>query len=303
MPNSAPSFWPRVSYVMPTFNRAATFEKALLSVVEERQHNYPNLEIVVIDGASKDGTVELIQQHADAGRIDFWLSERDRSAAEAFNKGVQAAKGEIIRYCAADDTLNPGHTRPMIELLRAQPDTAVLGARANYFHVHRDGRREPQPIYDQLESGWLNLDEVKTWVTAGVFGPIETWFFRRSVFDRVGYLDTAFRICPDLEFAFRVVKAGLPFYIAPERIVNKCYYEAGGNLVGEEANRLREWREVVTRHVGAAEAARLEPTGPRVPLASRWFWGAWLAGVKRIKQASPTTYDSARRILRGRRSS
>jgi len=292
---------PIVSYVMPTFNRVATFEQALLSVVQERQDNYQNLEIVVVDGASKDGTVDLIKKHAEVGHIDFWLSERDRSAAEAFNKGVKAAKGEIIRYCAADDTLSQGHTNQMVRRLLAQPELAVLGARASYFHVHPDGRREPQPIYDRLESGWLTLDEVTTWVTAGVFGPIETWFFRRSVFDRVGYLDTAYRICPDLDFAFHVVKAGLGFYIAPERIVNKCYFEGGGNLVGEDENKLREWREVLLRHTGRVDESLFKPATPAGSLPARLFWDAWLTGIKRIKRAAPGPYESARRLLRGRR--
>ena len=304
MPAVAPPVaWPLVSYVMPTFNRVATFEKALRSIVQERQDNYPNLEIVVIDGASKDGTTELIKQHAEAGHIDFWLSERDRSAAEAFNKGVKAAKGEIIRYCAADDTLVQGHTRPMVERLLAQPEIAVVGARASYFHVHADGRREAQPIYDRLESGRLTLDEVVSWVTGGVFGPIETWFFRRRVFDQVGYLDSAFRICPDLEFAFRVVKAGLGFYIAPERIVNKCYFEGGGNLVGEDANKLHEWREVLLRHTGRVDESLFRPATPQGPLPSRLFWSAWLAGVKGLKRTAPGAYETARRAVRGRRAS
>ena len=294
---------PLVSYVMPTFNRVATFEQALLSVVQERKENYPNLEIVVIDGASKDGTLDLIKRYAEAGHIDFWLSERDRSAAEAFNKGVQAAKGEIIRYCAADDTLSQGHTRPMVQRLLDDPKIQVLGARANYFHVHPDGRHEPQPVYDRLESGWLTHDEVVSWVTGGVFGPIETWFFRRGVFERVGYLDTAFRICPDLEFAFRVVKAGLPFFIAPERIVNKCYFEAGGNLVGEEQNRVREWREVLLRHVGRVDEALFKPAQPGVSLPARLFWETWLSGVKGVKRAAPGPYESFRRLVRGRRAS
>lgn len=292
---------PLVSYVMPTFNRAATFEQALRSVAREREENYARLEIVVMDGASKDGTLELIQRLADAGHIDQWRSERDRSAAEAFNKGVRIARGEIIRYCAADDTLTLGHTRRMVERLAAQPKLAVLGARANYFHVHPDGRREAQPIYDRLEAGELTLAEVGTWATGGVFGPIETWFFRRPVFDQVGYLDESLRICPDLDFAFRVVKAGLGFQIAPERIVDKCYFAAGGNLVGEAGNNFREWREVMLRHTGQCDESLFAPPGPKPPLPARLFWSAWMAGIKGAKRAAPGAYATLQRAVRGRR--
>lgn len=283
---------------MPTFNRVATFERALLSVVRERQDHYPELEIVVIDGASKDGTADLIRKHAAAGHIDFWLSEPDRSASEAFNKGVRAAQGELLRYVACDDELTQGCTRKMVEYLGTHPEIDVLGARANFYHVHPDGRQELQPAYQALQGGWLTEVELLTWVNQGVFGPIETWFFRRHVFARVGGMDPAFRICPDLDLAFRIVQAGMKFYIHPDRIVDKCFHESGGNLVADEARKQREWREVLLRHVGRVEEAWLRPPPTRVPLPEQLFFGAWLAGLKAAKRVAPGSYAAARRFLR-----
>jgi glycosyltransferase involved in cell wall biosynthesis len=156
---------PRVSFVLPVFNRAKTFERALLSVVREREEDYPNLEIVVIDGASKDGTAELIQKHA--GVIDYWVSERDGSAAEAFNKGVQAARGDIIRYFACDDELLPGMTRRMVEYLVAHPEMDVLGARAHCLQVDATGRRVLDKAHARLTGGWMTMDEVVSWDHSG----------------------------------------------------------------------------------------------------------------------------------------
>ena len=80
---------PLVSFVMPVFNRANVIERALDGIIRERRENYPNIEIVVIDGGSSDGTVEILKRYGS--QIDYWISERDSGAADAFNKGVKAA--------------------------------------------------------------------------------------------------------------------------------------------------------------------------------------------------------------------
>jgi glycosyltransferase involved in cell wall biosynthesis len=278
---------PRVSFVLPVFNRAKTFERALLSVVREREEDYPNLEIVVIDGASKDGTAELIQKHA--GVIDYWVSERDGSAAEAFNKGVQAARGDIIRYFACDDELLPGMTRRMVEYLVAHPEMDVLGARAHCLQVDATGRRVLDKAHARLTGGWMTMDEVVSWDRSGVFAYIETWFFRRCVFEQVGYLDARYRICPDVDFAFRLVKAGCHFYVLPDVIVNKVFYSDGSNLVADTGKSLTELRQIFATHAGAWQRFKFFWTYPQ-PLPARLFWGAWLKAVKGWQASSPSTY-------------
>lgn len=278
---------PRVSFVLPVFNRVKTFEAALLSVVREREAHYPNLEIVVIDGASKDGTVDLIQKHA--GVVDYWVSERDGSAAEAFNKGVNAATGEIIRYFACDDLLTPGTTRRMVDHLLAHPDVDVLGARANCVHVDAAGKRTVDAAHARLTGGWMTPGEVLTWDRGGVFAYIETWFFRRRVFARVGYLDTRYRICPDVDYAFRLVKAGCRFYVLPDVIMNKVFYADGTNLVADTTRSFKELRQVVAAH-GTLWQRLSFAWGFPSPLPSRLVWGAWLKAIKIAKACSPGGY-------------
>jgi glycosyltransferase involved in cell wall biosynthesis len=272
---------------MPVFNRVKTFESALLSVVKERAENYANLEIVVIDGGSKDGTVDLIKKYA--GVIDYWVSERDGSAAAAFNKGVKAAKGEIIRYFACDDVLVPGTTRGMIEHLVAHSAVDVLGARANCLHVDKSGRQTLDESHPRLTSGWMTLDEVLSWDRAGVFAYIETWFFRRGIFDRLGYLDTRYRICPDVDFAFRLVKAGCRFFVLPDVIVNKLFYSDGSNLVADTQKSFAELRQIVATHAGPWRRLHFFWSFPQ-PLPARLFWGAWLKTIKAWQTVSPGTY-------------
>lgn len=99
---------PLISIIMPTFNRGAFIEAALQNLIEEKR-TYPNLEIVVVDGGSRDSTLEVLKKYS--ADIDAWISEPDRGPAEAFNKGVKKAKGEIIRFASDDDRLINGHIR------------------------------------------------------------------------------------------------------------------------------------------------------------------------------------------------
>jgi glycosyltransferase involved in cell wall biosynthesis len=282
---------------MPVFNRVKTVEAALLSVIKEREDNYPNLEIVVIDGGSKDGTVDLVRKHAT--HIDYWVSERDGSAAEAFNKGVKAAKGEVIRYFACDDTLLPGTTRRMAEYLADHLEVDVLGARANCIHVDKSGRQSKDESHAQLTGGRMTMDEVVSWDRSGVFAYIETWFFRRSVFEQVGYLDTHYRICPDVDFAFRLVKAGCHFYVLPDVIMNKVFYSDGSNLVADTGKSLTELRQIFAEHAGARQRLKFFWTYPQ-PLPARLFWGAWLKAVKSWQSFSPSTYGRVSATFKAR---
>jgi len=90
--------FPKVSIVMPSFNQVEFIERSILSVLSQ---TYPNVELIVIDGGSTDGSVEIIRQYKD--RISFWISEPDRGQAHAINKGLAIAKGEWVGWQNSDD--------------------------------------------------------------------------------------------------------------------------------------------------------------------------------------------------------
>ena len=100
-PDGSP--WPKLSIIMATFNAAEFFEESLRSALLQ---GYPNLEIVVIDGASTDGTVDLIHKYEPW--IAYWVSEPDRGQSHATNKGFAAATGVWLGWLNADDTYVPG---------------------------------------------------------------------------------------------------------------------------------------------------------------------------------------------------
>ena len=89
---------PKISIITPSFNQVDFLERTLLSVLEQ---DYPNIEYIVIDGGSTDGSVELIKKYES--RLAYWVSESDRSLYDAMNKGVAAAKGDWVLFMNAGD--------------------------------------------------------------------------------------------------------------------------------------------------------------------------------------------------------
>jgi glycosyltransferase involved in cell wall biosynthesis len=94
--------WPRITVITPTFNQAEFIEETILSVLNQ---SYPNLQYVIVDGGSSDGTLEIVERYREF--IDIVISERDSGQSEAINKGIRLADGELITWLNSDDVFAP----------------------------------------------------------------------------------------------------------------------------------------------------------------------------------------------------
>jgi glycosyltransferase involved in cell wall biosynthesis len=292
--STADSSLPLVSYIMPVYNRANVVGQAIAGVIEERRTNYPRIEIVVMDGGSTDGTKEIIQSFGD--EIQVFHSAKDGGAADAFNKGVHLATGEIIRYVAGDDKILVGHTRRMVDYLIENPEIDLLGARSKSLRVDSSGHAIECMQHSALTGGWMTPEEVLTWDRSGVFAYIETWFFQRRIFEKLGYLNTCYRICPDVDFAFRAVKAGCKFFVLSDVIINKIDHADGSNLVANVPKTFSEFRRVVASHGTLPQKLQFFYNFP-APLHERIFFGAWLWVIKKIKYMIPITHKKFQRVF------
>ena len=110
---------PLVTIVTPSYNQGRFIADTIESVLGQ---DYPNIEYIVMDGASTDETAEVVRRYAD--RLEF-ISEKDRGQSHAINKGFGRARGEIVAWLNSDDTLLPGAVRRAVGALEAHPEAAA----------------------------------------------------------------------------------------------------------------------------------------------------------------------------------
>lgn len=125
---------PRVSIVVPSYNQAAFLEETLCSVLDQ---DYPDLEAIVVDGGSTDGSVDIVRRYAD--RLAWWTSEPDSGQVAALNKGFALATGEILGWLNSDDTLLPGAVSAVVEELERDPE--LLLAYGDAVLIDEESRR------------------------------------------------------------------------------------------------------------------------------------------------------------------
>ena len=188
--------WPRLSIVTPSYNQAAFLERTICSVLDQ---GYPNLEYIVVDGGSTDNSVEIIRRYAH--HLAYWVTEKDSGQSEALNKGFKRASGEFIGWQNSDDVYLPGAFHEAVEELRAAPEIDV--AFANRLDVDEDDR-----ITDECRFTPFSL--IGYWYE-GMSLSNQSAFWRRSVFDRVGYLDESLHAAMDYEFFLRCALKGVQF--------------------------------------------------------------------------------------------
>ncbi|MFT3906194.1 MAG: glycosyltransferase family 2 protein [Steroidobacteraceae bacterium] len=182
---------PIVTIVTAVFNGAKTLRSAMSSVISQLGDD---AEYIVIDGGSKDGTVEIIKKFSS--RLAYWVSESDRGIYDAWNKGVLASRGRYIAFVGADDVLESGALEAYKKLVARRPDLEYVSSRVAFGK--RDGRI--------IGRAW-RWSEYRRYMTAAHVGSLH----RRDLYERYGLYDVNYRIAGDYEFLMRVgaaLKAG-----------------------------------------------------------------------------------------------
>lgn len=164
--------YPKITVVTPTFNQAKYIEQTIKSIIDQ---NYPNLEYIIIDGGSSDGTVEIIQKYQD--KLAYWISEQDNGLYDAINKGFNIATGDILAWLNSDDIYLPNSLFSVAEIFLNFPEVEWLqGANS---HIDEIGK-----IVSVFPAGyWTKFD-----LASGDKRNIqqESTFFRKSLWERSG---------------------------------------------------------------------------------------------------------------------
>jgi len=218
---------PLVTIVTVTLNASNMITRCIESVAHQ---SYDNIEYIIIDGVSTDGTLEIIKSYGHV--ISRWISERDEGIFHAMNKGIDLAKGEIISFLNADDYYEPDAVEKLVDMII----TNKLGYSYAAMRLHK--RNLPNVT---LYSKCKNLADALTLQEMPF--PHPTLFVRKSVFKRVGRFDTQYRYSADYEFALRLLKANVRGEGVSAVLAN---YQVGGASSCQKA--LSECLSIAIRH-------------------------------------------------------
>ena len=224
---------PLVSIITPSYNQAFFLEQMLLSI---HQQDYPNIEHIVVDGGSTDGTLELLKQHQ--ANVS-WLSEPDRGQAEAINKGFRLAKGDFIGWLNCDDLYTPGAIRAIVDYFQTHEEVVLLYGDALAIDEH-----------DLVYGLRINVKpcDFTSLVEQGDFIVQPAVFWRAKLWHILGPLDENLHYTFDYEYWMRAAKnfslSYVPICLAQERI------HANAKTSNGYLNRIKELEMVALKHGG-----------------------------------------------------
>jgi len=191
--SSSAAGWPKISIVMPSMNQARFIEKSILSVLGQ---NYPHLELIVVDGGSTDGTLDLLDRFKD--RFHYFESRKDRGQSHALNKGFQKASGELLGWLNSDDILTP-RALEKVATKFMQSDQTTLGAIVgNGDIIDEHGSKYFAPPLPKV-----SFKTLLEWNNGTNFMQ-PSCYFTRQAWQSCGPLDESLHYCMDLDLWLKI---------------------------------------------------------------------------------------------------
>ncbi|MCF7821237.1 MAG: glycosyltransferase [Mariprofundaceae bacterium] len=181
----------KISVITAVYNARDTIGDAIDSVLGQ---SHPDVELIVIDGASTDGTCELLESYRD--RLACFVSEPDRGIYDALNKGIAHASGEIVGFLHADDLFADEHA--LSKVAEQFSDASVDAVYGDLVYVNK---AEPDRVIRYWKAGEFSSGKLKS----GWMPPHPTLYVRRSIYEQLGSFDTSYHIAADYDFMLRVL--------------------------------------------------------------------------------------------------
>ena len=224
--------FPKVSVVTTTYNDIENLKRILAEV---KKQTYPNIEHIIVDGGSTDGTVDLLKEleEKEPGRIS-WISEKDNGIYDAINKGICMATGEIVG-CCFDRYADEGVLMRMVEIMEKEGTDGVHGDLC-YMDGDRIVRKWHQG-QGVIRSGWMPGHP--------------TLYLKKEVYDKFGLYRTDYRISGDYEFMVRILyRKEVTLSYLPEILIYMSHGGTSTNSLGAYVESMMEGhRALVENHV------------------------------------------------------
>lgn len=226
---------PKISVITVSYNHAHFLEANIASV---QAQGYPDVEHIIVDGGSTDGTVEVLKKYPHL----IWSSERDKGQSDALNKGFAQARGDIIVWLNSDDRLAPGCFKEIVPLLRMHP---IALAACQIV----DEAGQPQQVVLNFERDWFDL--IKYWVPQSSPAQPSVFFTRAlleaSKFSPTEYVDPELFYCMDYDLWLRMARF-VSFSFRTEKVLSVYPVYPSSKTGGDWSYIYREMSRVFRRH-------------------------------------------------------
>ena len=182
---------PLITVITVVFNGVATIEDTIQSVLSQ---SYRNIEHIVIDGGSTDGTLDILKKYDES--ISYWLSESDDGIYDAMNKGMEKASGDVVGFLNSDDFFADASV--LEQVAKAFANNEVEACYADLVYVSQDRLRAVRH--------WKSKQFRKGLFASGWCPPHPTFYVRKSIIEKLGGFDLSFRLAADAEFMIRYLE-------------------------------------------------------------------------------------------------
>jgi len=210
-----------VSIITPSYNQAAYLEQTIRSVLEQ---DYPRIEYIVVDGASSDGSVEIIKKYES--KFAYWVSEKDHGQADAINKGFVRATGEIIAWLNSDDYYLQGTVSAAVKVFEENPDVVLVYG--DMLAVDEHGK-----TFNTLSYKQLTLEDLLCFQIIGQ----PAAFMRRSALTKTNGLDLDFHFLLDHLLWIQIAKHGKMLHVNQTWSAARYHAEAKNRAKAAEFGR------------------------------------------------------------------
>ncbi|QIR37808.1 glycosyltransferase [Tolypothrix sp. PCC 7910] len=193
-----------ISIITPVYNGEKFIETCIQVVIDQ---NCTDVEHIIVDGGSKDHTVNIIKQYAEKYPHIRWISEKDKGQSDAMNKGIAMAKGEILSILNVDDYYEPNVLNKVSEIFKSLPEPSFLVGNCNIWDENNSLVLINKPKNMKLK------DLLKGWKINPIPANPSAYFYHTSIHKKIGLYNIEEHYGMDLDFILRVVQAAHVKYI------------------------------------------------------------------------------------------
>jgi glycosyltransferase involved in cell wall biosynthesis len=252
----------KLSIIIPSFNHARFLEKTLACIWAQRGVDHSDIEVIVIDGGSQDGTLNILKRHES--RLTYTVSEPDGGQTDALIKGFQRATGDVQCWLCSDDLFEPDTIAEVLALFESDRALQWIYGDSMWIDEH-DRMLWPKK---EIPFNWF------IWTHCHNYIPQPSCFWRRCLYDQVGGLDRAFTVAMDGDLWARFAAESRPRHI--RRAWSRMrFYEGQRNLALRELSNAQD--RLIRERIGVS-------FGSPYVVRARWLTAkllrtAWKAGT------------------------